>query len=270
MRTIEAMLREELCQLKRIKEDATRALSKAPGGTLRIRSNNGKEEYYYRNATNSNPSEHTPNGRYMKKSEFQLVKRIAQRDYDEAVLRFTEERIKAIERFLKVYDRTSLKRLYQDTNPYRKALISAPVVSDEEFVKQWQAAEYKGKGFEDDENLIFTEKGERVRSKSEKIIADKLYALGIPYRYEYPLILDGNVKVYPDFTILKMPEREDVYLEHFGMMDHPEYVEKVLYKLNTYERNGIYPGVNLFITYETGAKPLNTRSLDGVIKKLFC
>ena len=89
-------------------------------------------------------------------------------------------------------------------------------------------------------NLIFIikvkrwEKGERVRSKSEKIIADKLYMLGIPYRYEYPLVLDGN------------------------------------YKLNTYEKNAIYLGVQLFVTYETSRKALNVRALDDMIKKVFC
>ena len=114
-----------------------------------------------------------------------------------------------------------------------------------------------------------TENGERVRSKSEKIIADKLHALGVPYRYEYPLVLDGNMKIYPDFTMLRMPEREEIYLEHFGLMDDEGYVEKVMWKLNTYERNGIYLGVNLFITYETGRNPLNTKTLDRLIRSLF-
>ena len=122
----------------------------------------------------------------------------------------------------------------------------------------------------DDEIEIITERGERVRSKSEKIIADKLYALGIPYRYEYPLVLSGNIRVYPDFIILKLPEREEVYLEHFGRMDDEEYVESVMYKLSTYEKNRIYLGVNLFVTHETSKNPLNTRALDGMLKSLFC
>lgn len=120
-----------------------------------------------------------------------------------------------------------------------------------------------------EENEIVTERGERVRSKSEKIIADKLFALGIPYRYEYPLVLAGNVKVYPDFTILKMPEREEVYLEHFGMMDDIDYVDSAMYKLSTYEKNKIYLGVNLFITHENSRSPLNTRALDGMLRKIF-
>ena len=49
----------------------------------------------------------------------------------------------------------------------------------------------------------YTIKGERVRSKSEKIIADELYRYQIPYKYEFPLTLathNRNIQLYPDFT----------------------------------------------------------------------
>lgn len=198
-----------------------------------------------------------------------MARRIAQRDYDIRVIKRVEERIKAINTFLKIYEKTSLKTLYTKIHPYRKELISPIILSDDEYIKRWQAVEYKGKSFAEDGPEYITERGERVRSKLEKIIADKLYALGIPYRYEYPLVLKGNIKLYPDFTILRMLTREEVYLEHFGMMDESSYVDKVMYKLNTYERNGIYLGVNLFITHETSKNPLNTKVLDKLIRKLF-
>lgn len=278
MKTTEMILEEEVSQLKKIAESARKRLETAPKGGLRItRKKRGLEYYYKESESNGKAGENSDsrakenrNGRYMRKREMPLVKRLAQRDYDICVLKRAEERMKAIERFLEVYDRTNLKNLYRKTNSYRKSLITPVVISDEEFMKQWLLVEYKGKTFEDDENIILTERGERVRSKSEKIIADKLFALGIPYRYEYPLMLSNGVKVYPDFTILRMPTRDEVYLEHFGMMDDTEYVDTVLYKLGTYEKNEIYIGVNLFVTYETGKKALNTKSLDGLIRNLFC
>ena len=103
----------------------------------------------------------------------------------------------------------------------------------------------------------------------EKIIADKLYSMGIPYRYECPILMKNGIKVHPDFTVLKMPEREEVYLEHLGMMDDMEYVESVIRKLNTYEKNGIYLGIHLFITYETAKYPLSLRQLEELIKGVF-
>lgn len=269
MRTIESLLKEELYELKELTAKAKKRLEKAPEGQLRVRKRKNVEEFYYRNGRNGNERERRENGRYLKKDEIGMASRLAQRDYDVCFIRKAEERIKAMDRFLKLYDKTSLKKLYQKINPQRKKLIVPAVLSDEEFVRLWESVEYKGKSFEDDENVIITDRGERVRSKSEKIIADKLNALGIPYRYEYPLILEGGVKIYPDFTILRMSTREEVYLEHFGMMDDMNYVEKAIYKLNTYEKNQIYLGVNLFVTYETRKKPISTKTLDDLIRTLF-
>lgn len=256
MKTMEKMLQEEIVELKKMMESIKKRLETAPKGSLRIARKKNQVEYYYIGDEKADDAEkerdkrawENRNGRYMRKNEMMFVRKLAQRDYDVCVLNRAEERVNAIERFLAVYDRTCLKKLFQKTNPYRRMLITPPVVSDEEFVRQWQAVEYKGKSFGEDENVIVTEKGERVRSKSEKIIADKLYALGIPYRYEYPLILNNGVTVYPDFTILRMPMREEVYLEHFGRMDDAEYVEKVLYKLNSYEKKRNLSG-SQFIRY---------------------
>lgn len=278
MRTMEMVLQEELAQLKKIAESAKKRLETAPEGGLRITKKQNRIEYYYKESqrdtggkkNESKKENESKNGRYMRKREMGLVRRLAQRDYDQSLMKKVEKRIRAIEQFLGAYDETCLKKLYHKINPDRKVLITPSVLSDEEFIKQWQAVEYKGKTFEESENIIITERGERVRSKSEKIIADKLYVLGIPYRYEYPLILDGGIRVFPDFTILRMPMREEVYLEHFGMMDDMDYVETVLSKLSTYEKNEIYLGVNLFITYETGKKSLNTKGLDGLLRNLFC
>lgn len=264
MKSIQTTLREEKKQLREILKQAQRRLKTAPKGQLRIAVKHNSVEYYYKDAEISNK-----NGRYMKKNEMNMIKKLAQRDYDKQVVKNTEEKIKVIDRFLSKYDKTGLKELYQRTSPQRLNLIGPVMVSDEEYIRQWQSVEYMGKWFAEDCVEIITEKGEKVRSKSEKIIADKLFALKIPYRYEYPLILKENRKIYPDFTILKMPEREEVYLEHLGMMDDIGYVEKTMTKLNTYGKNGIYVGVNLFITYESSKIPLDTRALDGLLKAYF-
>ena len=264
MKTLKTVLNEEVYYLEQLMKQAQARLAKAPKGFLRIVKKRTWTEYYYKGAETSR------NGRYIAKSEFELVQKIVQRDYDEQLVKTAEKRTKAITEFLRRYDMTDLKEVYRKMNPYRRELLITHVLSDEEYIREWQSVEYEGKPFTDENQEIVTERGERVRSKSEKIIADKLNMLGISYRYEYPLVLEGNVKVYPDFTILKMPEREEVYLEHFGMMDDEDYVENVLFKLATYEKNEIYLGVKLFVTYETGKRQLNTRTLDKMLRKLFC
>ena len=47
------------------------------------------------------------------------------------------------------------------------------------------------------------------------------------------------------------------------------YVENNVRKLQMYENNGIYIGVNLFITFETATKPLNTKELDKMLQCIF-
>ena len=257
------MLKKESCQLKQIISECEMRLKNAPKGNLRIAKKKNRFDYYYVN------EEENKSGRYLRKKEEGVARKIAQRDYDAVILKYATERLKGIERFMASYEKTNLSNVFNQVNSYRKELVCSSITSDEEFIKQWQNVEYEKKEFEDNTLKIVTERGECVRSKSEKIIADKLYMLGIPYRYECPIILEGNIKVYPDFTILKMPEREEVYLEHFGMMDDVNYMNTAIYKLNTYERNGIYLGVNLFLTYETGRKPLNVRALDEMIKALW-
>lgn len=265
MKTMQTTLVEEKRQLEKIVKETRGRLKNAPEGHLRISKKHDGTEYYYKSADN-----HNRNARYMKKSEINLARRLAQRDYDKRVEACATEKIKVIEKFLQKYEKADLKKLYEGMSLQRRELFTPVMISDEEYVKQWQEVKYVGKSFLDDTTMIVTEKGERVRSKSEKIIADKLYALKIPYRYEYPLTLDGSIKVYPDFTILRMPQREEVYLEHFGMMDDAGYVETVMAKLNTYGKNGIYPGINLFITYESKRYPLDTKTLSSFLKRTFC
>ena len=64
-----------------------------------------------------------------------------------------------------------------------------------------------------------TEKGERVRSKSEKILADYFYRNNILYQYEKPLYLKGYGTIYTDFTFLSKKTRKEIYWEHEGIVN---------------------------------------------------
>ena len=51
------------------------------------------------------------------------------------------------------------------------------------------------------------------------------------------------------------------------MMDDSEYLRKVLRKIETFQKNNIFPGDNLLMTFETSDSPLNTRILEELVKK---
>ena len=75
-----------------------------------------------------------------------------------------------------------------------------------------------------EEGLIHrTERGDLVRSKSELVIADKLYARGLDYAYEQPLALPSGRTRYPDFTIADHARGVNFYWEHLGMIDDQGY-----------------------------------------------
>ena len=118
-------------------------------------------------------------------------------------------------------------------------------------------------------NHILTEQGEIVRSKSEKIIADKLSLTKIPYYYEVPICLNGFGFVRPDFTILNPYTLKEYYWEHLGMMSSPEYVDKALSKIELYAANGILPGRNLILSYESESHPVSTNYISTLISTIF-
>lgn len=140
------------------------------------------------------------------------------------------------------------------------------IETEEEYICNWENVIYEGKEIDGDIPKIYTAKGERVRSKSEVIIADILNREGIPYRYEYPIQLKGRGRVYPDFTVLNVRKRKEIYWEHLGMMDDTNYVESALQKIALYEQNGIFPGDNLILTYETRKNPINQKIVKLMIQ----
>ena len=115
--------------------------------------------------------------------------------------------------------------------------------------------------------MILTEKGEQVRSKSEKILADYFYRKNILYKYEKPLYLRGYGMVYPDFTFLSSKTGQEIYWEHEGMMDKPEYARSAIRKIESYQKNGIYIGEKLILTFETEQNILNQNIIASLADK---
>jgi len=115
-----------------------------------------------------------------------------------------------------------------------------------------------------------TTRGERVRSKSELIIANQLAAAGIPYGYEVPMNLNGTC-VYPDFTIETTTGRKYIW-EHVGMLTDATYRERWDTKLRWYTQHGIYPaeergGPNgtLIVTYDGPQNGVSSTQIDYLI-----
>ena len=163
-----------------------------------------------------------------------------------------------------MFDPAALAGVYCKEGEIRQKLIQPLVLPDPEYAEEWLRVQYEAKPFRDDAPVHLTKKKERVRSKSEVMIANVLAENSIPYRYECPLDL-GNGIIYPDFTILRMKDRKVLYWEHLGMMDDSEYRNQAFLRIREYEKNGIFPGDRLILTVETARMPLNTNVISSMI-----
>lgn len=251
--------------LMTVSKKIEKRLRSVPEGGLRISSSNKKKkriQYYHRKQSSDRM------GTYIPKSKHEFVRRLAQKGYDQMTIASAKQEIRAIDLYLKNLPALSSEEIYDSLSENRKRLVTPQFETDEMYAEAWGKKEYDGKEFYPETPELYTEQGERVRSKSELIIANILNRYQIPYRYEYPVMLKGFGRVYPDFTILDIRSRKEIIWEHLGMMDDSEYVEKAISKISFYIKNGIFPGDRLIITYETKFNPLNIREIEMLIEHM--
>lgn len=247
-------------RLVSIIRDVEKRLQKAPSGSVRVIKHKYGYQFYQRNESSEK------NGTYIPVTERQKAISLVQKKYDQQIKTAAEKQLKVINKFLKDYSPDVLKNIYKLLPEGRKELTNPVELPDAEYVRKWLSYEYDKKPFREGTPEHYTSAGERVRSKSEVMIADTLKQNGIPYRYECPLNL-GNVIVHPDFTILRVEDRETLYWEHLGLMDDSTYCQNALKKMRLYEENDIFPGINLILTMETSGIPINLAVIRNMIEK---
>ena len=275
MESLEQRLDELKKLLRALQKKAGNVTEKNTGGQtqghLKITHKHGRPEFYHIQVPGSSRGQYIPAGRR------DFAAELAQKDYDLKVSKLIKHEIVALEKYLRQSEHgKAVEALYEKLCPARRALIEPVTLSDEQYAERWkeqmQQAAGAGMPFAEDSQKYFTANGERVRSKSEVIIADALLRNGVPYCYEVPLKLkrigeSGNVTFHPDFLCLNVRTRREFYWEHFGIMDDADYKDNAVGKLNLYAENGFLPGSNLIITMESGVESLDTRVVEKLIKE---
>lgn len=197
----------------------------------------------------------------------ELVRQLAQKKYNQSILKKAEIRLKQVKKITRDYSDDEIEQIYDKLHKERQLLVMPIEPTWEQKLAQWDGETYQGKEFYEGTAVIITEKGERVRSKSEKILADYFYRNNIIYKYEKPLFLKGYGTVYPDFTFLSRKTGEEIYWEHEGMMDKSDYAKTAVKKLESYQKNGIYLGERLIATFETEQTLLNSQIIEQLVQK---
>ena len=248
--------------LKKSIKQAENELAKFPEGRLRVNCSRKQTRYYKM----LKPADTT--GEYLSMKDKETIRQLAQKDYNRIFLNTARKELETIEDVLLAYQKYNSEAIYDNLSAGRKKFVIPYILTDDLYAKEWQSKIFKSNPYMPENKKYDTKKGEHVRSKSEAIIADMLYDLGIPYHYEYPIKLKNGQIRYPDFTLLNTKTREELYLEHFGLLDNEEYRYDCLRKLNEYRGNGIYLGKNLLFTYETENNPLDIKGIKLMLKEI--
>ena len=239
------------------------ALQGIPEGKLRTSIVKGHYRYYHV------LDEQKDRGRYLKRKDYSLARALAQKDYDQKIIRAAGEELKILDRLIRQQGR-SVEEVYPSLSPARRELITPISLTDEEYVAWWlESKRCEPMGFDENDPVIMTLEGYRVRSKSEQLWADMMEEAGVPHVFEPQIYLEGHCWVRPDFTGLNVRKRKEIVIEHFGMMDDPAYAEKNVDKLHGYERNGFVLGDDLLITMETKKFAPGRKSIEDLIKRHF-
>ncbi len=234
---------------------------KAPSGSLRISPSNKCIQYYH--ITDINDT----HGKYLTKKDRPLAARLAQKDYDNKLLKVLEEQKRAIDRFLKDYDPDAAQQVYEKLTDPRKELVTPEFLSDEEFIRQFLSQPYTRPGFKSTDPEFYTDNGERVRSKSEILIANAMFRNKVPYLCEFPVYDNGVIFAAPDFKCLNVRLRKFFYWEHLGKLGDQDYVNWNANKFEKYTLSKDFDESRLILTFETDNHPLNTRVIEEKIRR---
>lgn len=267
-------IEKRLVELQNLLFTKKKSYEKAPQGRIRISQNGGHPEYYLVTERGS------LRGKYLPHSQKTLARQLAQKDYDARLIKLLQKEITALQNYMKqTSNGRAIPELYDSLCPARRSLITPAILTNEQYAARWQDVSWTGRPFAPDAPYICTAHGERVRSKSEVIIADTLFRYNIPYRYEFPITLKrsnsadirrdfgSSITLYPDFLCLNTRTRTEFYWEHFGLMDSTEYSNNAAGKLRLYTENGILAGRNLIITMETQTEPPSIKALEKLIEE---
>lgn len=256
-KTVFEIVNARYAYLSRTIRSLEKKLALCPEGSVNVRPDRGGHAYFhYKKGT----------FKYLNRNNSELIKQLVQKDLIVRALKASKKEASVLQKFISNYPQEVAEDLFDNLPDSRKKYASPLFLGNEEYARYWLSIPFVPKGFDKDAPSYYTLKGERVRSKSEVIIADRLYTKGIPYKYECPLKVGKDI-IHPDFTILRLSDRKILYHEHCGKMGNKTYVEDMVSRTNKYGKNGIYIGDRLFFTFESADQPLDISWLDDLIEK---
>jgi len=189
--------------------------------------------------------------------------------YYQKLLEKLEWNYKATQYFLKHYN-SDPERVVLDSLPeWMAERIKNDASTDRDtYISEWLKADYKKNTHRADALKIQTSRGEFVRSKGEREIANALFRKGLAYRTDCEVQLtDGTI--YADFAILHPITLELYYWEHSGMLGDPSYTQANYDRIARYANSGYLIGERLIMTGENSDHVIGSQAIDRIIEAYF-
>lgn len=257
---LKELIKERCDYLDRLISAQKKICNVLPDGHLKGNTHGNHWEYYWREPSVGS------SWSYLRTNNL-LINKLAWKSYGKRVLAEAEREWNGLKKVEKMIGENEFEQVYSALPESIRRLVLPVGETDVQCWERWKDVQFVPMGFRPEDPVYQTKFGERVRSKSEIMIAEALRESKIPYIYEKPLVL-GKHAVHPDFTLMDFRKRREIYWEHLGMLDDPKYLELSLRKITAYESNGILRGDRLILTYETSNLPLDSEQIRRVIERL--
>ena len=220
-------------------------------------------QYYWRDSGRGRKAH------YISKEDKTKIRQVANASYIHKVLPNLRKNLAAAESFVKLHSGVDEEDIFSSMPKELQIIDGNLYVSNSAYMNRWQMQEYVRNPYKPEGLVHYTIRGEKVRSKSESMIADGVYRYSLAYLLERPLKLRNGKVIYPDFVILHPETLEEIYWEHFGMMNDPYYASEAFRRIQLLDESGIKLGKNLICTFENGDVPLSSALIDSYIRQFF-
>lgn len=263
-------------------------------GSLNLKTVKGRQLFFCRTEEGKQ--------KYVKMSDDEQIKRLSYNYYTKKLKAAAVKEKKQIDNCLDILskdpEKSDVDKVTQRIPEAIKDNLSYSELTNEGYARRWQEGNKVVKKRrihdKDDYHRFKTLRGDYVGSKSEVIIADRLYVKGIPYHYEIAFTPEAEIDVsrpvydqfgfiagyevigfspfdqdtlHPDFYVLNKRTRKAYFWEHLGKMDDPSYCLKNFNRFMRILDAGYIIGEDLIVTHEDSKHPLMTESIDEIIEK---
>lgn len=254
-------------ELEHIREETMRKRAKAflqsaPKGALLVKPRKQGNSYYWCvdecRGGKRNRKQININGNQ------KMISALAEKKLQKEILRRCDGNQKQLERLKREFLSVDSEAIKRALPPQYGEVFQ---MLTREQIERREKEPYSKAAFNPAVHIHETDFGLLVRSKSEQLLANALYAYGVPFHYEEELIHKTGIRrrIFPDFTIL-LPDGEKILWEHLGLLSQKGYCADTAEKLHIFQLSGYTIGKNLILTMDDARGDCSSAVINQIIR----